>query len=124
MGNVFTLMIFPIGQPQAVVLQYQTLMAVTTARDTIDGGGSEKVTITDDFGRVLRLAPADVQLSLIQDVDRATDGNVILQVKGNLTQALTQVQMQDAINADPKLKAAATRASLMQGVPPGGAFRA
>ena len=122
MENVFTLMVFVQTQPQAVVLQYKTLTAAKLAQDEIDSTGTDKVTVTDDYGRRLRVKPTDIQLSLVQDIDAATEGNVASMVKNNLIQALTQMRTQNEIESDPKVKAAVVRSQLQQGAQ-GGAFR-
>lgn len=122
MENVFTLMVFVQNQTQAVVLQYKTAMAAKLAQDEIDTDTPGKVTITDDYGRRLRARPDDVQLSLMQDIDAATEGNVASMVKNNIVQALTQMRTQSEVEADPKVKAAVVRAQLQQGAG-GGPFR-
>ena len=122
MDNVFTLMVFPHGQTQAVVLQYKTALAAQEAQEKIDCDDTVKVTITDDYGRRLRGRPTDTQLSLVQDVDAAIEGNVASMVKNNLVQYLTQVRTQTEVDADPKIKAAMVRSQLQQGAQ-GGAFR-
>jgi hypothetical protein len=119
--NVFTLMVFPDRQTQAVVLQYKTASAALSAQDLIDSDEVGKVTVADDYGRRLRICPADTQLTLMQDVDAAIEGNALSMVKNNAVQALTQMKMQNEIDNDPKMKAAVVRSQLQQGVQ--GAFR-
>ncbi len=121
MDNVFTLMVFPHGQTQAVVLQFKTPMSANDAHDLCVGEAA-RVTISDDYGRRLTLKPADVQMALVQDIDAATEGNVASMVKNNIIQALTQMRTQNEMDGDPKVKAAVVRSQLQQGAQ-GGAFR-
>ena len=123
MENVFTLMVFPQSQQQAISLQYKSLEPARKNRDILNGGGLNKITVPDDYGRELSIRPCEVQIALLQDIDRASEGNAILAVKNNITQALAQMRTQGEIDADPKVKAAVTRMQLAQGANQSGAFR-
>lgn len=122
MENVFTLMVFPQNQTQAVSLQYKSLEPARKSRDVLNGTGLDKIIVSDDYGRELSIRPCEVQIVLLHDIDKATEGNAILAVKNNITQALAQMKTQAEIEADPKIKAAVVRAQLQQGAN-GGAFR-
>lgn len=124
MENVVTLMIFPQGQTQALVLQYKTVESARKARDTLSGAGLDKVMVRDDYSRELTARPCEIQLALLQDIDQVTEGNVLAQVKNNIVQMLSQMRTTDEIEKDPKIKAAQVRAQLSQGLNQAGAFRA
>lgn len=124
MDNVYTLMVFETGQPQAVVLQYKGRDHARRDRDIMKSDSPEKVTIIDDFGRELTFRPMNVQTSLLQDVDQASEGNTIANVKNAVSNTVAQTLAQTELEKDPAMKAALARARLMQGANGGGAFRA
>jgi hypothetical protein len=117
MDNVWTLMIFQADQSQAVVLQYRTLERAERDRDLGDSASDERVTLRDDYGRQLRLSPANTQLSLLQDVDLAAAGNLVSNVKNMVSQTVAQVRAQAEAQADPAMKGAmfAAQAQQMKG---------
>ena len=115
--NIWTVMTFCAGQTQAVVLQYKTAAAANRDHDLLMGDGAGKVRLTDDYGRCLSVRPADVPMVLLQDVDRAAEGNTVSNVKNNIANAMAQVATQSEMERNPEVKAAMTRAALTQGVP-------
>lgn len=92
-------------------------------RDILNAATPEKVTITDDFGRELTFRPMNVQTTLLQDVDKAAEGNLIANVKNNVAQALGQVRSQAEVEKNPEMKSAMMKAQLTQGMQPNGMIR-
>jgi hypothetical protein len=116
MENVWTLMLFVQGQPQGLVLQYKTVQAATTARNAIAGPESGKVRVMDDYGRDLTVRAEEAHIILLQDVDMACEGNMVSSVKNNITQALSQVRTQTAIDNSPTIKAAQISQNIRNGM--------
>ena len=126
MDNVWTLMVLPTGQAQALVLQFKSHEKAVSPRDMIDPlgqHGADRVTITDDFGRNLRLHPNDVQITLVQDVAAAVDGNVLSNLHNAIANALTQVRADTEVKMNQKVKNAVTSNGLAQSINTAGAIR-
>jgi hypothetical protein len=116
MNNIWTLMIFSDRSDQAIVLQYKTVAGAAMDRDKVLAGTDNTVLLVDDYGRQLSLRPSDVAMALLQDVDRAAEGNTASNVKNNVANAIAQVATQSEIEKNPEVKAAMTRAALTQGL--------
>lgn len=110
MANIWTLMIFAAGQVQGIVLQFTSHDRACETRDKLNAeDGFNKVTVADDFGRELSIRPNDAGIILLQDIDQATEGNMVGNVKNNVAQAATQVRTQGEIEKIPEIKAAMLR---------------
>jgi hypothetical protein len=113
-------MIFVENQPQAVVLQYKTAERAREDRNRLCSSHQAPIILSDDYGRELTMAAKDLQLVLLQDVDRAAAGNLVSNVKNAVSQMAAQVRAQVEAGKDPALKGAIAAQQIMQGA---GAFR-
>lgn len=116
MDNIWTLMVFEQGQAQGVVLQYHGHDHAHRDREIMKGDTPHKVTVTDDFGRELTFRPMNVQTTLLQDVNKASEGNTIANVKNELANQRAQVRVHKAIEDDAEIKNFRTSMRLTQGM--------
>lgn len=123
MENLWTLMIFENGQPQALVLQYKGRDNARRDLNLMKPATADKVTVVDDFGRELTIRPMNVQTTLLQDIDRGAEGNLAANVMNNVASSLAQVHTQEELEKHPEVRRAMSRAQLTQGVPGNGIFR-
>lgn len=109
-------MVFEQGQAQGVVLQYHGRDHARRDRDIMAGATPEKVTGTYDYGRELTFRPMNVQTTLIQDIEKATDANYVVTLKNEECQLLARTLAQAAVGNNAEVQTAMRKQQLASGM--------
>jgi len=117
---MWTLTILVRGQVERMMLQYLAIERATTAMKTLtDDAQHDAVSVKDDFGRAIVTSPRVVDIVLMQDVDRALEGNRMAELR----QARSQAHLQKMVMEDPTVAGMARQQAIINGGMPGGLVR-